>query len=92
MGSIEDNTSGGHYGYRASKAAANMIGMSLSRDLSDQGIAVAILHPGMVATDMTGHNGIPVTESASGLIARMDGLNLENTGQFWHANGEILPW
>jgi NAD(P)-dependent dehydrogenase (short-subunit alcohol dehydrogenase family) len=92
MGSIADNGSGGYYGYRASKAAVNSIGMCLARDLADRGIAVALLHPGMVSTDMTGHNGIPVSESASGLIARIDALDMSNTGTWWHANGEILPW
>ncbi len=92
MGSITDNGSGGYYGYRASKAAVNIIGVSLARDLEPRGIAVCLLHPGMVATDMTGHNGIPVTESASGLITRIDELSLSNTGRWWHANGESLPW
>src|SRR5688572_21930442 len=50
MGSIGDNTSGGMYGYRMSKAALNAAGASLARDLAPQGIAVAILHPGMVRT------------------------------------------
>ena len=92
MGSIEDNTSGGYYGYRLSKAAVNMAGMSLSRDLKERGIAVALLHPGMVATEMTGRNGIPPEQAASGLISRMDELELSSTGTFWHANGEPLPW
>lgn len=92
MGSIADNGSGGYYGYRASKAAVNAIGVSLARDLADRGIAVGLLHPGMVATDMTGHHGIPVGESAEGLIARLDALDLSNSGTWWHANGEILPW
>ena len=91
MGSIDDNTSGGYYGYRMSKAAVNMAGMSLSRDLKDRGIAVA-LHPGMVATEMTGGQGVPVEQAASGLIARMDELELGSTGTFWHAEGERLPW
>jgi NAD(P)-dependent dehydrogenase (short-subunit alcohol dehydrogenase family) len=92
MGSIGDNTSGGYYGYRMSKAAVNIAGKSLSIDLAGRGIAVAILHPGMVATDMTGGNGVPVAHAASGLIRRMDELNLENSGTFWHAGGEVLPW
>ena len=93
MGSIADNDSGGSYGYRMSKAAVNAAGKSLSIDLKPQGIAVAILHPGWVRTDMTGHNGLIETEeSASGLLARMDELNLDNTGSFWHTNGELLPW
>jgi NAD(P)-dependent dehydrogenase (short-subunit alcohol dehydrogenase family) len=92
MGSIEDNTSGGYYGYRMSKAAVNMAGKSLARDLRDRGIAVALLHPGMVATEMTGRQGIPPEQSASGLIQRMDDLNMATTGGFWHAQGESLPW
>ncbi len=93
MGSIADNDSGGSYGYRMSKAALNAAGMSLARDLSARGIAVAILHPGYVRTDMTGHSGlIDVEESVAGLLQRIDELNLHNTGTFWHTNGEILPW
>jgi short-subunit dehydrogenase len=92
MGSIEDNTSGGYYGYRMSKVAVNMAGMSLAHDLKDRGVAVALLHPGMVATDMTGGRGVPAEHSAAGLIQRMDGLDLATTGSFWHAEGEQLPW
>lgn len=93
MGSVADNDSGGSYGYRMSKAAVNAAGKSLSIDLKPRGIAVAILHPGYVRTDMTSHNGLINTdESASGLLARMDELNLDNTGSFWHTNGDLLPW
>ena len=92
MGSIGDNTSGGHYGYRMSKAAANIAGASLACDLRERGIAVILLHPGMVATQMTGGRGIPAEEAARGLIARIVELSLENTGAFRHANGEPLPW
>ena len=92
MGSVDDNTSGGSYGYRMSKAAVNMAGMSLSRDLHGRGIAVALLHPGMVATQMTGGRGVSTEHSAAGLIARMDELELDTTGTFWHAEGERLPW
>jgi NAD(P)-dependent dehydrogenase (short-subunit alcohol dehydrogenase family) len=93
MGSMGDNDSGGSYGYRMSKAALNAAGKSLAIDLKPEGIAVAILHPGWVKTDMTGHSGlIDTDESASGLIQRMDELNLDNTGGFWHTNGELLPW
>ena len=93
MGSITDNDSGGSYGYRMSKAAVNAAGKSLSIDLKAKGIAVGILHPGWVRTDMTNHNGlIDTNESVSGLLARMDELNIDNTGSFWHSNGELLPW
>lgn len=94
MGSIEDNTSGNSYGYRMSKVALSMAGKSLSHDLRSRGIAVAILHPGLVQTRMTNftEQGISPAESVAGLLARIDGLTLDNTGTFWHSNGETLPW
>ena len=92
MGSIDDNGSGGYYGYRLSKTALNMAGRSLAIDLRPRGIAVAILHPGMVATRMVGFSGIPPAEAARGLLARLDDLSLATSGSFWHANGEELPW
>lgn len=92
MGSIEDNTSGSSYGYRMSKVAVGMAGKSLSHDLKPRGIAVAILHPGLVGTRMTNFTGITPNESVQGLLARIEQLNLDNTGTFWHSNGEVLPW
>jgi len=93
MGSIGDNDSGSSYGYRMSKVAANMAAKSLAVDLKDQGISVAALHPGYVKTDMTGKQGyVEADHAAAGLIQRMEELNLENSGQFWHAEGEVLPW
>lgn len=92
MGSIGDNTSGNSYGYRMSKVAMSMAGKSLSHDLKPRNIAVAILHPGMVSTRMTGFSGISVEESVQNLLHRIDQLTIENTGTFWHAKGEILPW
>lgn len=93
MGSIGDNTSGSRYGYRMSKVAVNMAGVSLAHDLRDRGIAIGLLHPGYVRTDMTRHNGlIDPPEAAAGLIARMDDLSMGSSGSFWHQNGEVLPW
>jgi NAD(P)-dependent dehydrogenase (short-subunit alcohol dehydrogenase family) len=93
MGSIDDNGSGGHYGYRMSKAALNMAGKSLAVDLKPAGVAVVILHPGMVKTDMVGSHGqVEPLDAARGLLARIDELSLENTGSFFHANGQSLPW
>ncbi len=97
MGSIGDNGSGGMYGYRMSKAALNMAGVSLARDLAGRGIAVTILHPGMVATDMTagfghGPHMQRADETATLLIARIDELTLATSGAFRHAKGEALPW
>jgi NAD(P)-dependent dehydrogenase (short-subunit alcohol dehydrogenase family) len=92
MGSIEDNTSGSSYGYRMSKVALCMAGKSLAIDLQSRGIAVAILHPGLVQTRMTGFAGITTDTAVQGLLARIDELTLDNTGTFWHSNGDILPW
>jgi NAD(P)-dependent dehydrogenase (short-subunit alcohol dehydrogenase family) len=93
MGSIGDNDSGGHYGYRASKAAFNALGRSMAIDLKERGIAVAQLHPGFVKTRMVGFGGlITPEESVAGLAERIEALNLENSGSFWHSNGEELPW
>ena len=92
VGSIEDNSSGGNYGYRASKTAVNMVGTNLKHDLAPREIAVALLHPGLVATDMTGGAGISPADSARGLIQCIDRLDLANSGGFWHAEGYVLPW
>ena len=94
MGSIGDNSSGSSYGYRMSKVALSMGAKSLSLDLLKEEIYVAILHPGLVSTRMTGFtpNGITTEESANGILKRIDSLNKNNSGTFWHANGQVLPW
>jgi NAD(P)-dependent dehydrogenase (short-subunit alcohol dehydrogenase family) len=93
MGSVTDNTSGGYYGYRMSKAALNIAGMSLAHDLKEQEVAVALLHPGYVQTEMVNNTGdISAAVAVERLMLRIDGLNMSNTGTFWHSNGEILPW
>lgn len=71
-----------------------MAGKSLSHDLKPLGIAIAILHPGLVQTRMTNFNTSGITPEASvkGLLAQIDRLTLDNTGTFWHSNGEVLPW
>ena len=93
MGSVTDNTSGSRYGYRISKAALNIASVSLAHDLKSEGVAIAILHPGYVKTEMTGMSGlIDTEESVDGLMQRIDALSLENSGTFWHTNGDVLPW
>lgn len=93
MGSIADNSSGGSYGYRMSKAALNAAGRSLAIDLAARGIAVGLLHPGYVRTDMTGGRGnVDASEAAAMLVERIDEFNAANSGRFRHANGEELPW
>ncbi len=93
MGSIADNTSGGYYGYRMSKAALNAAGRSLAHDLAPRGVAVAMLHPGFVQTPMTGGRGdVDAVTAARNLIARIDELTPATSGHFVHANGSPLPW
>lgn len=93
MGSMADNTSGGRYGYRMSKAALNAAGVSLAHDLQPRGVSVALLHPGYVATDMTQGRGITTpADSVSGLLKVMDRLTLATSGGFWNFRGESLPW
>ena len=93
MGSLTDNTSGGYYGYRMSKAALNIAGVSLAHELKEQQVAVALLHPGYVQTDMVNNSGdISAAVAVERLIQRIDGLTMSNTGTFWHSNGEVLPW
>ena len=98
MGSITDNTSGGRYGYRMSKAALNIAAVSLARDLSADNIAVGIYHPGYVQTEMVNSDGvlnngdISADVAAQRLIALMDNLTMADSGVFKHSNGETLPW
>jgi NAD(P)-dependent dehydrogenase (short-subunit alcohol dehydrogenase family) len=92
VGSIDDNGSGGNWGYRTSKTAVNMIGTNLMHELRPRGVSVALLHPGLVATEMTSQQGVSPEDSARGLLQRIDELNLENSGGFWHAEGYVLPW
>ena len=93
MGSMGDNGSGGYYGYRMSKAALNAAGVSLAHDLKAAGIAVVMLHPGAVRTDMTGSQGaIEPDAAAAGLLQRIDELELRTTGRFLHQDGTVLPW
>ena len=93
MGSMEDNGSGGYYGYRMSKAALNAAGVSMANDLRPKGIAVGVFHPGFVQTEMVnGAGDIDADTCAERLVARIDELNIENAGRFIHSNGDVLPW
>lgn len=94
MGSIADNTSGGRYGYRMSKAALNAAGKSLAFDLKPRNISVGIFHPGYVQTDMTGNTGDITSDIAAKRILNLitHNLNITSSGTFWHSNGTVLPW
>ena len=89
MGSIADNTSGGLYAYRSSKAAANMVAKGMSVDLKKKDIAVLAIAPGFVVTEfgpgmdmLKKMGGVPVELSCAGLVKAMDGLTLETTGRY----------
>ena len=97
VGSLSDNSSGGMYGYRLSKAAANMLGVNLYHELRPRGIAVMLLHSGQVATEMTKGLGelgdfIPPEESAAGLARCLDALGPDTPPEFRHTDGTLLPW
>ena len=93
MGSISDNTSGGRYGYRMSKAALNAAAMSLSHDLASKKIAVGIYHPGYVQTEMVNYGGdISASDSAKKLVGLINQLTQDQSGVFKHSNGSVLPW
>lgn len=93
MGSVDDNTSGGSYIYRSSKAAVNMVMKSLSIDLNPYGIAVVTLHPGWVQTDMGGPNGlIDLQTSVTGLRKVIAYLSLASSGKFIAYDGSEIAW
>ncbi|CCG06787.1 SDR family oxidoreductase [Pararhodospirillum photometricum] len=93
MASMTENTSGGEYIYRSSKAALNAVVKSLSLDLRADGITVAALHPGWVRTDMGGPNGmIDAPESVTGLRRVIDGLTPADSGRFLAYTGANVPW
>jgi NAD(P)-dependent dehydrogenase (short-subunit alcohol dehydrogenase family) len=82
-----------YYGYSASKAALNKFMRLAALELKREGIAIGLIHPGWVQTDMGGSNApIPVVESATGIVRATDRLNLENAGSFWQWDGKLHAW
>jgi NAD(P)-dependent dehydrogenase (short-subunit alcohol dehydrogenase family) len=93
MGSIADNTSGGSYEYRATKAALNMVTRSMSIDLAGDGFICMVLHPGWVRTDMGGASApLSAADSAAGILRLIDGADHEFNGGFYDYSGQLLPW
>ena len=93
MGSIADNSGGGSYIYRSSKAAVNIVTKSLSIDLKPQQIKAVVLHPGWVKTDMGGPNALITTEqSVTGMRRVINQLKMEDSGNFFAYDGQIVPW
>jgi NAD(P)-dependent dehydrogenase (short-subunit alcohol dehydrogenase family) len=93
MGSMDDNTSGGHYLYRSSKAAVNMVVKSLAIDLAPRGIRAIVLHPGWVLTDMGGPNAmIDTTTSITGMRKVLSQVNQNDSGRFISYDGSKIAW
>lgn len=93
MGSIDDNSSGGRYAYRSSKAALNMVTKSLAIDLAPRGISAIVLHPGWVQTDMGGSNAsTSVEKSVAGMREVIKRIELKDSGKFYGYDGQEIPW
>ena len=98
VGSMGDNSSGGHYAYRSSKAAVNSVGVSMAMDLKDKGVTVMLLHPGYVQTNLLPNAKMPPETVMPEEAARklweniVSKKTIEDTGKFWHREGFELPW
>ncbi len=93
MGSIEDNTSGGRYAYRSSKAAVNMVMKSLAVDLAPRGITCVVMNPGWVRTDMGGSGGkLSPAESIKAMRSVIAALKPDDSGKFINYSGTPYPW
>lgn len=102
VGSIDDNRAGGWYGYRASKAALNMVMKNVSIELgrTNRDLIVVALHPGTTESNLSdpfvsddrGPKAVSPEETAQRLLKVIDGLSTEDTGGFFDWQGERLPW
>jgi NAD(P)-dependent dehydrogenase (short-subunit alcohol dehydrogenase family) len=93
MGSLADNTSGGTYAYRSSKAAVNMVMRSLAIDLAPRGIACVVINPGWVLTDMGGpHATLTTAESVKKLRRLIETLGPGQSGKFFNYDGREYAW
>ncbi|MGE5545640.1 MAG: SDR family oxidoreductase [Solirubrobacterales bacterium] len=93
MGSISDNTSGGFYAYRASKAALDMVVKTLANDLKGQGVVTVALSPGWVRTDMGGPSApLDAPTAVAGMRKVLAGLTSADSGKFFHYDGSEVPW
>ncbi len=98
VGSIGDNTLGGWYSYRASKAALNQVIRTASIELkrTHKHLICTALHPGTVATEFTQnypqHKTVAPQQAASNLLNVIDGLTPEDSGGFFDWAGKTVPW
>jgi NAD(P)-dependent dehydrogenase (short-subunit alcohol dehydrogenase family) len=83
------------YWYRASKAAAHMLMLNLAYELKGRGVAVAVINPGPVDTDMMKGVRMPLqppAEAVGKVIGIIDRLTVAETGKFWDYKGGEVPW
>jgi len=99
VGSIGDNRLGGWYGYRASKAALNMIvkTAAIEQRRTHPGAVLAALHPGTVASALSrpfrgDEIGRPPAQAAAELLATLDALTPDASGCLLACGGQALPW
>ena len=93
LSSIAENTEGGFYGYRESKAALNMFNKSLAMEFGPEGFICIVLNPGWVRTDLGGPKApLSVEESVSGMRSVIENLSPEDNGSFWTHDGKQMPW
>src|SRR5262245_57982271 len=93
MGSLTDNTSGGSFAYRSSKAAVNMVMRSMAIDHAQHGITCVVVNPEWVQTAIGGpHAKIAPAESVTKLRRLIETLGPPQSGQFFNYDGEEYPW
>jgi NAD(P)-dependent dehydrogenase (short-subunit alcohol dehydrogenase family) len=98
VGSIEDNRKGGWYGYRAAKAALNMLLQTGAIEIARRRplAVVAALQPGTVQSALSqpfvGQDALHPNESAQRLLATLDGLQPTGRAQFVDHQGQHIPW
>lgn len=98
VGSIEDNRKGGWYGYRAAKAALNMLLQTAAIELARRRplAVVAALQPGTVQSTLSqpfvGNDALRPEVSAQRLLAVLDALQPTGRAQFVDHQGQSIPW